>query len=189
KKRAYFMSSTDLNGIHVLKDFINLGIDSIKVEGRMKSHLYAGTMSKVYKEALLEFEASGEDFTTDQLEEWDRELKKVSHRSYAAANLKEKAGKETIFDERLHVKNNYSVVGNVIEVVKDNCIIIEVKKAFETGDLIEILPFLGKFIETKVTSITRLNNEVIERTKPSTLIKIPYVSGVEQFNLIRRKEF
>ena len=41
------MSSKDLQGLRLLKSFIDEGIDSLKIEGRMKSHLYAGTMSKI----------------------------------------------------------------------------------------------------------------------------------------------
>ena len=70
KKTAYFMSSKDLNGIKVLPEYIEHEIDSIKVEGRMKSHLYAGTISKTYSEALNYYSENG-DFLSNQLNDWE----------------------------------------------------------------------------------------------------------------------
>lgn len=69
------MSSKDLEGLRVLPQFIEEEIDSLKIEGRMKSHLYAGTMTKVYSEALEFFKENG-NFLSDDLLRWESELKK-----------------------------------------------------------------------------------------------------------------
>ena len=186
-KNRYFMSSKDLNGLRVLEEFIKAGIDSIKVEGRMKSHLYAGTMSKVYAEAL-KFYKDNAHFLSDKLLEWEEELKKVTHRNYAPVNLIEKAGTSTIFDES---KDNNSVefvmVGRVIESKENEHIIIEVRNAFNQFDEIEILPFEGEIKKVRVDEIRKLNNSQIERTKPTSLIKIPYIAQVKHNNLVRMK--
>jgi putative protease len=184
-KNRYFMSSKDLNGLRVLEEFIKAGIDSIKVEGRMKSHLYAGTMSKVYAEALKFYKENGH-FLSDKLLEWEEELKKVTHRSYAPSNLIEKAGTSTIFDERDQNKIfDYIMVGRVIEAKESEHIIIEVRNAFNKHDEIEILPFQGEIKKIRVDEIRKLNNTEIERTKPTSLIKIPYISNVKHNNLVR----
>lgn len=186
-KHNYFMSSKDLNGLRVLEDFIKAGIDSIKVEGRMKSHLYAGTMSKVYSEALAFYKENGH-FLSDQLLAWEEELKKVTHRSYEQANLVEKAGGETVFNEREHdASNNYVMVGRVVDIITGESLIIEVRNAFNQGDSLEIIPFNGQSEQIKVDEILLLNNEQVERTRPSTLVKIPYISNCELNNLVRMK--
>ena len=190
KRNRYFMSSTDLNGLRVLEEFIKAGIDSIKVEGRMKSHLYAGTMSKVYAEALAFYKEHGH-FLSDKLMEWEEELKKVTHRTYAPANLVEKAGADTIFNEREHTKDGeYVMVGRVMDVLEEGehpGIIIEVRNAFNLGDELEILPFNGSIKTVKLETIKLLDNETIERSKPTTLVKIPYVSGLEFNNIVRKR--
>ncbi|MBT4790082.1 MAG: U32 family peptidase, partial [Halobacteriovoraceae bacterium] len=119
RKKTYFMSSKDLNGLKVLEQFIEAGIDSIKIEGRMKSHLYAATMSKVYAQALKYYMEHGH-FLSDQLETWESELAKVTHREYAAANLVEKASRETIFNEREYNKSGeYVMVGRVVDKIEN----------------------------------------------------------------------
>lgn len=187
KKNAFFMSSKDLEGVRVLPEFIHEGIDSIKIEGRMKSNLYAGTVSKVYSEALKYFAQNG-NFLSDDLIDWAQELTKISHRSYTDASLVHPADETSVFNERETVsEHDYIVAGNIIEVKKNAFMILEVKNAFNLGDTLELLPFNGKAISFQVQEMTDMKMNPVQRTKPSTLIKLPYFAGAEQWNIVRRK--
>jgi putative protease len=187
KKNAFFMSSKDLEGVRVLPEFISEGIDSIKIEGRMKSNLYAGTVSKVYSEALKYFAHNG-NFLSDDLGDWAQELTKISHRSYTDASLLHPADESSVFNERETVtEHDYVVAGNIIEVKKNAFMILEVKNAFNLGDTLELLPFQGKAISFQVQEMTDMKLNPVHRTKPSTLIKLPYFVGAEQWNIVRRK--
>lgn len=186
RKHSFFMSSKDLNGLRVLEDYIKAGIDSVKIEGRMKSHLYAGTMSKVYREALDYYREHG-NFLSEKLEQWSQELEKVSHRAYAPVNLKQKAGSDTIFNERLIVKDQYKVIGQLMDKVDGEFGLLHVRSAFLPGDTLEVIPFRGEAFEVKVDKILTLNNEEIEKSKPSTLVKIPYHPQMEIINLVRMR--
>lgn len=185
KKKAFFMSSKDLEGLRVLPEFISEEIDSIKIEGRMKSNLYAGTMSKVYKEAL-EFYREHGHFLSDKLLAWEEELSKVSHRDYTEASLVEKAGADSIYNERENsADNEWKSIGHVVEANPQAGIIVEVRNAFNQGDTLEIIPFKGEIIKIVANEIMSLTMNPITRTKPSTLIRLPYVLGAEKYNLIR----
>lgn len=187
KRRAYFMSSKDLNGLAHLEEFIKEGIDSIKVEGRMKSHLYAGTISKVYSEALDYYSKNG-NFLSKDIYAWEKELKKVTHRAYADANLTEAAGKTTIFDERETAsENEYMMIGNIIDIAPGEFLLLDVRNAFEKGQSLEVLPFKGESVEVRCEFIEGLDGEAIERTKPSTLVKIPWAKEASKNNIVRRK--
>lgn len=187
KKKAYFMSSKDLNGIKALPEYIENQIDSIKVEGRMKSNLYAGTISKTYSEALNYYKENG-NFLSNQLVEWEDELRKVTHRTYAQANLLEKAGENTIFNERETASDiDYVLVGRIIDIIENEAIIVEVRNAFNKGDKLELLPFNGSVVEVELNKITNLLDTEIERSKPTTLVKLPYILGAEINNILRKK--
>lgn len=187
KKKAYFMSSKDLEGLRVLPEFINEGIDSLKIEGRMKSPLYTGTMSKVYSEALAYYQEHG-DFLSDKLLQWEEELKKVSHRAYTNASLVEKAGPESIFNERENADDcDWQMVGTVIEAGPKTGIVIEVRNAFNQGDELEILPFKGDAIRIVANEITDIMMRPVTRTRPSTLIKLPFHEGVNALQLVRQR--
>ena len=188
KRKAYFMSSKDLNGLAHLEEFIKEGIDSIKVEGRMKSHLYAGTISKVYSEAL-KFYAQNGHFLSGQIYEWEEELKKVTHRAYADANLGEKAGANTIFNEReTSSDNEYIMIGNVVEAVENQFLVVDVRNSFEAGQSVELLPFEGPGVSFVCDSILGLDNEPQQRTKPSSLVKLPWLAGAGKNNILRARK-
>ena len=187
KKKAYFMSSKDLEGLRVLPTFIEEGIDSLKIEGRMKSHLYAGTMSKVYSEAL-KFYAENGHFLSDDLLNWENELGKVSHRTYTKASLVEKAGPDSIFNERENSSDGeWNMVGTVLEANAKAGIVLDVRNAFNQGDELEIIPFKGNIIKVSANEIMDLSMKAIVRTKPSTLVRLPYIEGVESKFLVRQR--
>lgn len=186
KLNSYFMSSKDLEGIRLLQEFIDAGIDSLKVEGRMKSPMYAGTISMVYSQALKYYKEHGH-FLSDDLLKWEQELTKVTHRAYTQASLVEEANESSIYNDREHEDSTYRAIGSVAQVVKDKFIVVDVRSAFELGEVLEILPFDQSHVDIKVTKITNLAGSEIERTRPGALFKIPYVTGVSAQNLIRAK--
>lgn len=190
KLKAYFMSSKDLSGIRVLEEFIKAGIDSVKIEGRMKSNIYAGTVSKVYSEAL-KFYAGNGHFISENLKLWEAELNKMSHRDYTLGNLIEPASDDSIFSERESCKSEldeWIVAGTVIDIDKEsNFMIVEVKNHFNLTDILEIVPFSHSPKEISFKKIVSIDGEEILKTRPSTLVKLPYVEHAEQFNFIRKK--
>lgn len=187
KRKAYFMSSKDLEGLRVLPEFIKEEIDSLKIEGRMKSHLYAGTMSKVYSEALNYYKEHG-DFLSDKLLSWEEELRKVSHRAYTEASLVTPAGKDSIFNERENNPDNeWLMVGTVVETSPESGIIIEVRNAFNQGDYLEVIPFVGEAFTLNTLEMMDLNLNPVLRTKPSTLVRLPYRENVSVHNLVRAR--
>ena len=184
KKYAHFMSSKDLQGIRLLKDFIDAGIDSLKVEGRMKSHHYAGTISKVYGEALAYYKENGH-FLSDDLAFWESELSRVSHREYSAGSLKEAAGEDSIYEERQHEQSETQVGAIVLESKKDQYLLAEVRSAFEVGDTMELMPFKGPSLTHKLESIVDASGAPVRRTRPGMLWRLPYMKEAEALNIIR----
>lgn len=184
-KKAYFMSSKDLEGIRLLPEFIEAGIDSLKVEGRNKSHHYAGTISKVYGDALRYYRKHGNFLSSDMLL-WEEELRKVSHRDYTTGSLDTYAGVDSIYNQREHDDNEYVVSGIVLEATRDRHLLVDVKSAFHPGDILEVMPFSGPTTKLRVDFLKTLSGVDLTRSKPGSVVKIPYIPGAEKFNLIRK---
>jgi putative protease len=184
--KAFFMSSKDLEGIRLLQDFIDAGIDSLKVEGRNKSHHYAGTISKVYSDALRFYKEKG-NFLSEDIKKWEKELRKISHRDYSTGSLIQYAGSDTIYNEREHDEHEYVVCGIVLEVIKDRHILLDVKSAFYPGDILELMPFKSEVQDYKIDFIQSLSGMNIEKTKPGTVVKIPYHRDALPWNIIRKE--
>lgn len=185
-KKAYFMSSKDLEGIRLLTEFIEAGIDSLKVEGRNKSHYYAGTVSKVYSEALRFYRTHGH-FLSEDMIRWEEELRKISHRDYTTGSLDEYADETSIYNQRESDDIDYVISGVVLEVKEKDHILMEVRSAFHPNDELEIMPFKGETISYKVDSITTISGVPVPKSKPGSVVKVPYIDGAERFNLIRKK--
>lgn len=186
KISAYFMSSKDLEGIRLIPDFVEANIDSLKVEGRMKSAHYAGTVSKVYREAM-DFYIEHGHLLTDKIYEWEKELRKISHREYTQASLLTPAGADSIYDEREHEDKEYQVVGVVQETVPGEFCLIEVRAAFCPGDTLELMPWKGDCVDKELDFVRDFADRPVPKSRPGTLVKIPWMQGAEPYNLIRRK--
>lgn len=184
--KAYFMSSKDLEGIRLLPEFIEARIDSLKVEGRNKSHHYAGTISKVYSDALRYYKGHGHFLSSDMLS-WESELRKVSHRDYTTGSLADYAGSDSIYNFRESDDNEFVVSGIVLEAVAGNHLLVDVKSAFCPGDVLEVMPFSGATKMLNVDSLKSISGIPLVKSKPGSVVKIPYIEGAEKFNIIRRK--
>ncbi len=187
RRKSFFMSSKDLEGLRVLEEFIHAGIDSLKIEGRNKSHHYAGTVAKIYSEALRFYGENG-NFLSEKMDNWEIELRKLTSRDHTQASLINHADESSIYDEREHDDNDYVVSGVVMDVLPGNSIVMEVRSAFHPGDELEIMTFKGETKVEKISYIKSLSGEEILRSKPGFLVRIPYVSGVERFNIIRHRQ-
>lgn len=136
------MSSKDLEGIRLLPEFIEAGIDSLKIEGRNKSHHYAGTISKVYSEALKFYKKNGH-FLSENMLAWENELRKIKHRDYTTGSLDGYALEDSIYNQRENDDNDYVVSGIVLESIPNSHTLVDVKSAFYKNDTLEIMPFCG----------------------------------------------
>ena len=184
---SYFMSSKDLKGIEVLPLFLDAQIDSLKVEGRMKGHLYAATISSSYSRALNEYRKN-KNISKNTLNELSDELNKISHRDYTTASLISPAGPDSVYQDRENTEGDYVAVGLVVDSTPNECIVIEVKRAFNKNDVLEFMLFSGEVVEVQATEISNLNESVYyEKTNPGTLVKINTQFDFPAFTLVRRK--
>jgi U32 family peptidase len=187
KKKAYFMSSKDLNGLEHLDLFLESKIDSLKIEGRMKGHLYAATVAKSYSRAIKEWKKTG-SISKETLNKSINELNKISHRLYTDTNLVEPSKEDSVFDEREQVDGDFVTVGFVEESIPGEFLVIDVKKAFHQGDSLELIPFIADEQVVKADQIFSLNlSEKVIKTNPGSLVKVPYSRAASRYSLIRRK--
>lgn len=186
KEHSHFMSSKDLNGMSMLGDFIAQKIDSIKVEGRMKSRHYVGSVGRAYAQVLKKYRETGK-ISADNLQKAMVELEKVSHRDYTTASLQRPAGVESIYSEREHNSNEYVVAGVIQEIVAEVCIVLNVKSAFCPKEVVEVVPFDRDIRLHSLDWITRMSGAPVAKTLPGSLVKIPFISGAEVGNLVRKK--
>lgn len=184
RESAYFMSSKDLEGLMALPRFVQEGIVSLKIEGRMKSPLYAATTTRVYRLALDFWKLHG-SWENAPWEMWTQELRKLPHRDATLASLEAPADKTSIYDERDHVEHSWGMAGVVLSASEKRGILLECRQSFDVSAKLEALTFSGKITPLMTHEMMGPDFSPLERTKPSGLARLPWVEGVVAGQVVR----
>ena len=158
---TYIMNSKDLRAIEHVHTLTSIGIDSLKIEGRTKSHYYVARTAQVYAQAIDDA-VRGKSFNPEAF----GVLENLANRGYTDGFYRRHQPEElqTYFDNYSR-SNKQQVVGEILEY-KDGKILIDTKNKFSVGDSIEvILP--DRCFNDIVRSMTTENNEEIEVAKGS----------------------
>lgn len=158
---TYIMNSKDLRAIEHVHTLTTMGIDSLKIEGRTKSHYYAARTAQVYSQAIDDAVA-GREFNPDAF----GVLENLANRGYTDGFYRRHQPEElqTYFDNYSR-SNKQQVVGEILDY-RNGMAFIEAKNKFSVGDSIEVILPSGCF-NTTVESITTEHKEDIEVAKGS----------------------
>lgn len=180
------MSAKDMNLLEDIPKLMNLGVDSFKIEGRMKSIHYVATVIKVYRQAIDSYVQDPENYELKK--EWIEELKTAESRQSSSAYFNE------IYDENAQIYDNqyqeksYDYCGYVLEYnKKEKMAIIQQRNYFKIGDTLEvtgpdILPF-----EYKVNEIRDIDDNKIEKANhPLMLIKLNIDIPIKKHYILRK---
>ncbi len=186
---SYIMNSKDLCMIEHIPEMIGAGIDSLKIEGRMKTALYVATVARTYRKAI-------DDYLEDPVlyrehMDWYREqIRSCTYRQYSTGFFFGKPSeKDQIYEDHSYVRGA-TYLGQVQEVREDQTFLIEQKNKFCVGDGIEIMKPNGDNVEVTVTSVTDMEGKTQESCPhPKQMIWIGIDGGtVEQYDILRRHE-
>jgi len=182
ERGTYIMNSKDLCLLNRLKEIKEAGIDSIKIEGRMKSLYYVANVSRVYKEALKLVEQGLE--IPIKLNE---ELEKVSHRVYTEGFIENMDSTDTQYHKTSKYIREYQFVGEVVDS-NEKSLFIDIKAKFSIGDIIEVIfPDRDRDFTINVTEIFDANGNEIPFTKPNTTVRIDVNEKIPPFGIVRIK--
>lgn len=177
---TYIMNSRDLCLIDHLPDLLAAGIDSFKVEGRMKSLYYVATAARVYRDAIDRLRRDPQD--VDPL--WRQELEMVSHRPYTTGLLLGEEG-AAIHAADTHYIRTHDFVGLVRR--DEQGLWVEGRNRFFAGDELELIgPAMQQqsFIATEI--FTRDGVDV-PAGQPNSQLHMDLPSWAQEGDLIRRK--
>ncbi len=149
---TYIFNSKDLCMIEHIPDLVFAGIDSFKVEGRMKTALYVAVVARTYRKAI-------DDFFTDEalyrshLDWYRQEISRCTYRNYTTGFFYGKPDSDAqIYNENVYNKNAI-YLGIVSEVSPEGFCILEQRNKFRVGDTIEIMKTDGTNVQTKVLAM------------------------------------
>lgn len=153
ERGTYIFNSKDLCMIEHIPDLVEAGIDSFKIEGRMKTALYVAAVARTYRRAIDDYAESKEKYEANM--DWYREeIAKCTYRQFTTGFYFGRPDETTqIYNESTYV-NEYIYLGLVQAVDGKGRAKIEQKNKFCVGDRIEIMKPDGSNVDTQVLSLT-----------------------------------
>lgn len=191
ERGTYIFNSRDLCMIEHIPELIEAGVNSFKVEGRMKTQLYVAAAARAYRNAIDDYFTDPELYRR-RIPLYKEEIGKCTYREFTTGFYFGKPNEEAqIYDSNTYVKN-YTFLGSVAEVLPDGSVRIEQKNKFCTGDEIEILKKDLTSVFAKVLRIrdaaTGADQESCPHSRQQLLITLTGTPEVYDILCVRSKE-
>lgn len=185
ERGTYIFNSKDLCMIEYIPELADAGIDSFKIEGRMKTALYVACVARTYRKAIDDYFESPDKYKQNM--DWYRqEISKCTYRKFTTGFYFHKPSEDAqIYDNNTYI-NEYVYLGIVEEMKEDGTAQIEQKNKFSVGDSIEIMKPDGRNIPAKVLKMTDEEGNLLESCPhPRQRIYLTLSEMPEQFDLLR----
>lgn len=188
ERGTYIFNSKDLCMIEHIPDLVDAGIDSFKIEGRMKTALYVADVTRTYRQAIDDYFESPKLYESKK-EYYMEEISKCTYRQFTTGFFYGPTTHETqIYDNNTYVRG-YVFLGIIRDIDKEGYALIEQKNKFCVGDEIEIMKPSGENVMVKVLDMKNEKGEKVESCPhPGELVRILLSEKPEIMNLIRVKE-
>lgn len=189
ERGTYIYNSKDLCMINNIPDLINAGVNSLKLEGRMKTSFYVATIVKAYREAIDDC-LNDIDLYNSKIDYYMGEVSKASHREFTTGFYYNKPSHtEQIYTNNSYIRT-YDFLGIILDYdEKENIAIVEQRNKFSVGDEIEIMRSNKPYLIQKIEQIIDENgNKIASAPHPQQIIKIKVNDTVKKFDMLIKKE-
>ena len=188
ERGTYIFNSKDLCMIEHIPDLIDAGIDSFKIEGRMKTALYVATVARTYRKAIDDYMESPEKYQENMPWYLDQ-ISNCTYRQFTTGFFYGKPDETTqIYDSNTYVKE-YTYLGIVGERNEQGCYQIEQRNKFSVGEMIEVMKPDGRNVEVTVKAIYDEKGQSMESCPhPQQILYIDLGMELDRYDILRRKE-
>lgn len=188
ERGTYLFNSKDLCMIGHIPDLVAAGIDSFKIEGRMKTALYVATVARTYRKALDDYFVSEEQYQSNMA--WYAEqISNCTYRQFTTGFFYGKPSEEMqIYNDSTYVKE-YTYLGVVEGCNEAGMCRIEQRNKFSVGETIEVMKPDGENVPVTVRAITDEAGAPMESAphpKQALYVDIGYLP--DRYDILRRKE-
>ena len=187
QQQAHIMNAKDLMGLYQLPEIIHAGIESVKIEGRMKSNLYVANAVSCYRKALdycYNQQLTNQPIDTTILETLAQQLENVSNRSFSHGGLIERPHGSSLNTSFSHYLKNVHFLGTVHGSDAQGNAICLIKSDFTPDDQLMLLSPSKPFEPLSFTHFSDMLNQPIDKAKPNSVIKLKSEHTIEPYSLL-----
>lgn len=188
ERGTYIFNSKDLCMIEHIPELIEAGIDSFKIEGRMKTALYVATVARTYRKAIDDYLTSPEKYK-ENMDWYLEQISNCTYRQFTTGFFFGKPSEESqIYDNNTYIKE-YTYLGIVGERNEEGLYQIEQRNKFSVGEQIEVMKPDGRNIPVTVKRIVDEDeNEMESAPHPKQVLYIDLGQELEMYDILRRQE-
>ena len=188
ERGTYIFNSKDLCMIEHIPDIINAGIDSLKIEGRMKTALYVATVARTYRQAIDDY-FKDPALYEERIPYYKEEISKCTYRQFTTGFFYGPTTHDTqIYDSNTYVRE-YTYLGLIGEKNEANMYALEQRNKFSVGEAIEVMKPNGENVTVTVKAITDEHGTPMESCPhPKQKIFVDLGIPLSELDLLRRKE-
>ena len=185
---TYIFNSKDLCMIEHIPEMIEAGIDSFKIEGRMKTALYVATVARTYRKAIDDYKTSPELYQKN-LDYYRAEISKCTYRQFTTGFYFGKTTEDSqIYDNNTYIRE-YTYLGMVERTDEQGRLVWEQRNKFTVGETIEAMLFNGENQELTVQGIWDDAGNVMESAPhPKQSLHVDLGMPLPVGCILRRKE-
>lgn len=187
ERGTYIFNSKDLCMIDHIPELILSGVDSLKIEGRMKTALYVATVARTYRMAIDDFFEDPEKYK-ENIPKYIELMSQGIYRQYTTGFFFGKPDENSQVYDKNDYEHSYTYLGIIGQVDEDGMCHFEQRNKFSIGDEIEVMKPDGRDIKVKVSKMMdEEGNEVESAPHPKQKLKVYLDGQAEVGDLIRMK--
>ena len=188
ERGTFLFNSKDLCMIEHIPELLEAGIDSFKIEGRMKTALYVATVARTYRKAIDDYLASP-DLYRSHMPWYISQISNCTYRQFTTGFFFGKPEHEAqIYDNNTYLKE-YTYLGIAERITGDGICEIRQRNKFSVGEVIEVMKPGGENVSATVRSISdEEGREVESAPHPQQKLFVDLGTPLEQYDILRRKE-
>ncbi len=188
ERGTYIFNSKDLNMVEHIPEIIEAGIDSLKIEGRMKTALYVATVARTYRKAIDDYKISKETYLAN-MDYYHSEISKCTYRQFTTGFYFGRTDENSQIYTSNTYEKEYTYIGIVQDVNKEGHILLEQKNKFSVGETLEVMIPSGENVSLPVLAIyDEEGNSQESAPHPKQMIWVDLGQKVEEGYVLRRKE-
>lgn len=188
ERGTYIFNSRDLCMIEHIPELVEAGIDSLKVEGRMKTALYVAAVARTYRLAIDDYKKDP-GYYKSRLPFYREEIAKCTYRQFTTGFFFGKPNEETqIYDNNTYIKE-YTYLGIVGRRNEKGLYRIEQRNKFSVGETLEVMKPDGRNVSAVVKAIQdEEGNPQESAPHPKQVLYVDLGTGLAEYDILRRKE-
>ena len=174
--------------VEYIPEMMEAGIDSFKIEGRMKTALYVATVARTYRKAIDDYKTSPELYRSN-MDYYREEISKCTYRQFTTGFYFGKTTEESqIYDSNTYIRE-YTYLGMVEQTDTQGRIVLEQRNKFAIGETIEAMLFDGRNQELVVQEIRDDEGNIMESAPhPKQRLHVDLGVQLPIGCILRRKE-